>query len=57
VLVELGAFVLVVVSQDTPSILFKLVLLYSVYGYNYFLWRKANGEPVSMFADDEKKEL
>ena len=57
VFVALGALVLVVVSQDPPSILFTLVLLYSVSGYAYFVWRKANGEPVSMFADDEKKEL
>ena len=57
VFVALGALVLVVVSQDPPSILFTLVLLYSVSGYVYFVWCKANGEPVSMFAEDEKKEL
>ncbi|MGA0955681.1 MAG: CDP-alcohol phosphatidyltransferase family protein, partial [Burkholderiaceae bacterium] len=57
VFVALGALVLVVVSQDPPSILFTLVLLYSVSGYGYFVWCKANGKSVSMFADDEKKEL
>jgi hypothetical protein len=37
--------------------LFVLVALYSVSGYAMYLWQKSHGRTVSLFADDERKDL
>jgi CDP-diacylglycerol--serine O-phosphatidyltransferase len=57
IFIGLGAVVLVLISQDPPSMLFVLVALYSVSGYAMYLWQKSHGRTVSLFADDERKDL
>jgi CDP-diacylglycerol--serine O-phosphatidyltransferase len=57
IFVALGALVLVLISQDPPSMLFLLVSAYGLSGYAVFLWQKSNGAKVVLFADSEKKDL
>ena len=57
IFIGLGAVVLVLISQDPPSMLFVLVALYSVSGYAMYVWQKSHGRTVSLFADDERKDL
>lgn len=57
IFVALGALVLVLISQDPPSMLFLLVSAYGLSGYAVFLWQKSHGAKVVLFADSEKKDL
>jgi CDP-diacylglycerol--serine O-phosphatidyltransferase len=57
VVVFLVAMGLVLISQDPPTLLFLLMLAYSVSGWVLFFWRKARGERVEVFADDQQKDL
>lgn len=57
IFIGLGAVILVLISQDPPSMLFALVALYSVSGYAMYLWQKSHGRSISLFADDERKDL
>jgi len=57
VVVFLVAMGLVLMSQDPPTLLFLLMLAYSVSGWVLFFWRKARGERVEVFADDQQKDL
>jgi CDP-diacylglycerol--serine O-phosphatidyltransferase len=57
IFIALGALVLVLISQDPPSMLFLLVSAYGVSGYAVYLWQKSHGAKVVLFADSEKKDL
>jgi CDP-diacylglycerol--serine O-phosphatidyltransferase len=57
IFIALGALVLVLISQDPPSMLFLLVSAYGLSGYAVFLWQKSHGAKVVLFADTEKKDL
>ena len=57
IFIALGALVLVLISQDPPSMLFLLVSAYGLSGYVVFLWQKSHGAKVVLFADTEKKDL
>ena len=57
IFIALGALVLVLISQDPPSMLFVLVSAYGVSGYAVYLWQKSHGAKVVLFADSEKKDL
>ncbi len=57
IFIALGALVLVLISQDPPSMLFLLVSAYGLSGYAVFLWQKSHGAKVVLFADSEKKDL
>lgn len=57
IFIALGALVLVLISQDPPSMLFLLVSAYGLSGYGVFLWQKSHGAKVVLFADSEKKDL
>jgi CDP-diacylglycerol--serine O-phosphatidyltransferase len=57
IFVALGALVLVLISQDPPSMLFLLVSAYGLSGYAVFLWQKSHGAKVVLFVDSEKKDL
>jgi CDP-diacylglycerol--serine O-phosphatidyltransferase len=57
IFIALGALLLVLISQDPPSMLFLLVSAYGVSGYAVYLWQKSHGAKVVLFADSEKKDL
>jgi len=57
IFIALGALVLVLISQDPPSMLFLLVSAYGLSGYAVYLWQKSHGAKVVLFADSEKKDL
>ena len=57
IFIALGALILVLISQDPPSMLFLLVSAYGLSGYAVFLWQKSHGAKVVLFADSEKKDL
>ena len=57
IFIALGALLLVLISQDPPSMLFLLVSAYGLSGYAVFLWQKSHGAKVVLFADSEKKDL
>ncbi|MGA0855935.1 MAG: CDP-diacylglycerol--serine O-phosphatidyltransferase, partial [Burkholderiaceae bacterium] len=46
IFIALGALVLVLISQDPPSMLFLLVSAYGLSGYAVFLWQKSHGAKV-----------
>ncbi len=57
IFIALGALVLVLISQDPPSMLFLLVSAYGLSGYAVYLWQKSHGRDVVLFAESEKKDL
>jgi len=57
VFVALGALVLVLVSQDPPSMLFLAVAAYALSGYVLFFWRRAKGRGGDLFVESDKKDL
>ncbi len=57
VFVALGALVLVLVSQDPPSMLFLAVAAYALSGYVLFFWRKAKGRGGDLFVESDSKDL
>ena len=54
VLVALG---LVLISQDPPSLLFLMMVAYSLSGWALFFWRKTRGETVEIFGEPPQKDL
>ncbi|MEN9793657.1 MAG: CDP-diacylglycerol--serine O-phosphatidyltransferase, partial [Pseudomonadota bacterium] len=57
VFVALGALVLVLVSQDPPSMLFLAVAAYALSGYVLFFWRRAKGRGGDLFVESDSKDL
>ncbi|MBU3725867.1 MAG: CDP-diacylglycerol--serine O-phosphatidyltransferase [Burkholderiaceae bacterium] len=57
VVIFLVALGLVLISQDPPSLLFLLMLAYSLSGWVLFFWRKSRGERAEVFADPGQKDL
>jgi CDP-diacylglycerol--serine O-phosphatidyltransferase len=57
VFIFLIALVLVLISQDPPTLLFLAVLSYGLSGWVLFFWRKARGEQLEIFADSSEKDL
>ncbi len=57
VFVALGASVLVLVSQDPPSMLFLAVAAYALSGYVLFFWRRAKGRGGDLFVESDSKDL
>ncbi len=57
IFIAIGALLLVLISQDPPTMLFLLVSAYGVSGYAVYLWQKSHGAKVVLFAEAEKKDL
>ena len=57
VFIFLIALVLVLISQDPPTLVFLAVLAYGLSGWVLFFWRKARGERVEVFAEPPNKDL
>jgi CDP-diacylglycerol---serine O-phosphatidyltransferase len=57
IVIFLIALGLVLISQDPPTLLFLLMLAYSLSGWVLFFWRKSRGEKLEVFAEPERKDL
>jgi CDP-diacylglycerol--serine O-phosphatidyltransferase len=57
IFIAIGALVLVLISQDPPSMLFLIVAAYAISGYLLFFWQRAKGKSVALFVESDKKEL
>jgi CDP-diacylglycerol--serine O-phosphatidyltransferase len=57
IFIAIGALVLVLISQDPPSMLFLIVAAYAISGYVLFFWQRAKGKSVALFVESDKKEL
>ena len=57
VFIFLIALVLVLISQDPPTLVFLAVLAYGLSGWVLFFWRKARGARVEVFAEPPNKDL
>jgi CDP-diacylglycerol---serine O-phosphatidyltransferase len=57
VFIFLIALALVLISQDPPTLLFLMMAAYALSGWALFLWRKARGEKLEVFAEPTEKDL